>query len=322
MADLRDDRIYANGVDGLTGRYLIEPISTAELAAWGRRPDEDVRTSQWIRLAWENAAQDHLGLPFDVDPESLGQAGWGVVISAADTTGVLDELAPLLRRRERQAGKRFKILEHRPGETWPAWLERHRVGPGTINPDNVPYYLLLAGPPGLIPFSFQYLLAVEYAVGRLHFDDVAGYGRYAEAVVGYEEAAAPPHGDTAVFFGTRHDFDKATQLSADRLVRPLVDSFGPGGRYERVGGGRTRTILGESATKQSLAAVFGGDGPQGRPALLFAAAHGLGGWPPGHPDQRARHAPWCARTGRASAGSTPPIPSARPICWRTRGCTA
>jgi hypothetical protein len=61
MADLRDDRIYANGVDGLTGRYLIEPISTAELAAWGRRPDEDVRTSQWIRLAWENAAQDQRG---------------------------------------------------------------------------------------------------------------------------------------------------------------------------------------------------------------------------------------------------------------------
>ncbi|MBG0566716.1 hypothetical protein [Actinoplanes aureus] len=288
MTEPPEDRIYPNGIDGLTGRYLIEPISTAELATWERRP-EDVDTSQWVRLAWTNAKQDHLGLPFDVDPQNLGRAGWGVVVSTADTTGVLDELAPLLRHREEQAGERFKILDHLPGETWLGWLERRRVGPGSINPENVPYYLLLAGPPGLIPFSFQYLLAVEYAVGRLHFDDAAGYRRYAESVVDYEQAGAPRHDDTAVFFGTRHDFDRATQLSADRLVRPLVDSFGPGGRYERVGGGRTRTVLGESATKQSLAEVFGGDGPQGRPALLFAAAHGLGGWPPGHPDQHARH---------------------------------
>jgi len=289
MAEPQDDRIYANGVNGLTGRYLIEPISTADLAARGRGPDEMGGTSQRMRVAWENATQNHLGLPIDVDPDNLGQAGWGVVVSTADKTDVLAGLRPLLRHREQQALRRFKILDHRPGETWPAWLERHHVGPGSINPENVPYYLLLAGSPALIPFSLQYLLSLEYAVGRLHFDDVTGYERYAEAVVDYEKAGAPPHGDTAVFFGTRHNFDKATQLSADRLVQPLVDSFSGGGRYERIGGGRVHAVLGETAVKESLAEILGGDGPPGRPALFFAAAHGLGGWPPGHPDQHSRH---------------------------------
>jgi hypothetical protein len=285
-----DDLIYANGIDGRTGEYLVRPLRPAELAERARRPSEDPEVERWLRLAWENISQPHLGIPFDVDPVEVAEAGWAVVVSTAETTDVATALAPLIEHRRRQAGPRVRVLDHRPGETWTAWLGRHGVGPGSIDPDKVPYYLLVIGRPGLIPFSFQYLLDVEYAVGRLDFDDADGYRRYAEALVGYEEATAPPHGDAVVFFGTRHAFDGATQLSADRLVRPMADSFGPGGRFERaVGSGRTRTILGEPATKQALEELLRGDGPLGPPALLFTATHGLGGWPPGHPDQRARH---------------------------------
>jgi hypothetical protein len=287
-----EDLIYANGIDGRTGRYLLDPLPVADLAALGRRPSDDHDRDNWLRLASESVSEEHrhLGLRWDIDPEKVEEAGWAVVVSTAETTDVVDALGPLIRRRERQAGERCKVLDHRPGETWPVWLGRHGVGPGTIDPDKVPYYVLLAGRPGLIPFSFQFLLDVEYAVGRLDFDAADDYRRYAEAVVDYEETTAPPHGDAVVFFGTQHAFDPATQLSADRLVRPLAGSFGPGGRFERtVGRGRTRIVLGEPATKQALAELLSGAGPLGRPALLFTATHGLGGWPPDHPDQRVRH---------------------------------
>jgi hypothetical protein len=241
-------------------------------------------------MAWDTISQPQFGLPFDVRPENVGEAGWGVVVSTEDDTGVLNQLEPLLRRRCEQTGDRFRILEHRPGETWHAWLGRHEVGPGTIDPTKVPYYLLIAGSPSLIPFSFQYLLDVEYAVGRLHFDDAAAYRDYADAVVAYEAAAAPAHDETAVFFGTRHPFDAATGSSADHLVAPLAGSFGPGGRFERVvGPGRTLTVVGETATKQALAEIVDGRGAYGRPALIFSATHGMGGWPSGHPEQRLRH---------------------------------
>jgi len=48
-------------------------------------------------------------------------------------------------------------------------------------------------------------------------------------------------------------------------------------------------VLGEPATKARLCEILSGGGASGRPALLFSASHGMGGWPSGHVDQRARH---------------------------------
>jgi hypothetical protein len=282
--------IVANGINGLTGEYLIEPLAPAEVADREPATPAAQATAKWLRRAWDTISQPHFGLPFDVQPENVAEAGWGVVVAADDETGILEKLEPLLRRRREQTGDRFRILEYRPGETWPAWLARYEVGPGSLDPLKVPYYLLIAASPGRIPFSFQYLLDIEYAVGRLHFDDAVGYREYADAVVAYETADAPGHDGTAVFFGTRHPFDAATESSADHLVTPLAAGFGPGGRFERiVGPGRTRTVVGDAATKAALSEIVDGRGAYGRPALMFSATHGMGGWPAGHPDQRDRH---------------------------------
>src|SRR5262249_21881065 len=73
-------------------------------------------------------------------------------------------------------------------------------------------------------------------------------------------------------------------------LTPLAKSFAPGGPFERdVVGYRIETMIGEQATKSALAELLSGTGPAGRPTLLFSATHGLGGWPPGHADQVARH---------------------------------
>ena len=37
-----------------------------------------------------------------------------------------------------------------------------------VNPDKVPYYLLLVGSPEAIPFQFQSLLSVDYALSLIH----------------------------------------------------------------------------------------------------------------------------------------------------------
>jgi hypothetical protein len=286
-----DDLIYANGINGLTGEYLIPPLEPSKVAAQAKEPPEDPELARWLEQMWETINQPSFGLPFNVHPEIVAEAGWAIVFASDEADAVKKALEPLIEHRGRRVGgEKVKVLDHLPDETWQDWLARHGVGPGNIDPRKIPYYVLLIGSPDRIPFSFQYLLDVEYAVGRLDFDDAEGYQRHVTALIDYEEAAAAPHQKAAAFFGTRHTFDKATQLSADWLVQPLAESFQPGGQFaDAVPGYEIHTCLGPSATKAALGEILTGTGQLGRPGVLFSATHGMGGWPLGHPEQRARH---------------------------------
>ena len=79
-------------------------------------------------------------------------------------------LEPLIAFRRRRRVIVCKVLDYKKGEQTRGWYQRHRVSAGNVDPEIIPYYLLLIGPPDLIPFDFQYLLGVEYAVGCVAFD--------------------------------------------------------------------------------------------------------------------------------------------------------
>lgn len=286
-----DEKLVANGVSGLTGEYLIAPLDPADIAARAvQLPQDPALAAQLVSM---HTVMTHatFGIPLDVDPSDLVQAGWAIVFSTREDDDVKAALEPLVEHRRKRVGDaRTKVLEHRPGEDWTQWLARYRTAPGTIEPNKVPYYVLLVGGPDRIPFSFQYLLDFEYAVGRLDFDDADGYRRYVSGLIDYETADEPLRDAVATFFGTRHAFDGATRLSADLLVTPLTQSFQRGGRFASIASGyEVDQVLGDSATKATLAQIFSGSGATGRPALFFSASHGIGGWPSGHAEQRARH---------------------------------
>ena len=277
--------VCCNGIDGRDGSYLLPPLPLSELASAVRGGDADwggARELQaWLRLCGGEAIR---GLKEGLDPCRLAEAGWGAIFPAGPESAALREaLAPLLELRRAQAGSRFRELAgddgYRAGETKVAFLARHGAGPGPADPERLPYYLLLIGDPEVIPFSFQYQLDVQYAVGRLAFDRVEDYRRYAESVVAAEGGSSLRPRRVA-FFAPANPGDPATGMTSAYLAAPLAE------RLEReLPRWAVETALGPEATRRRLDGFLRA-GDERAPALLFAACHGLG-FPTGDPLQRA-----------------------------------
>jgi hypothetical protein len=282
--------ILPNGIDGSTGAYLVPGVSAAEIAALAR--------GNRLGAAELRDVRDKIGQPGDMpfplvehaDPDDLAQAGWAAVFpavapgaAAARQAEIRAALAPLLALRRAQAARtraqRYREYagEHgyRPGETKQQFLARLGAGPGPVNPDKVPYYLLLVGSPAEIPYRVQYQLDVQHAVGRLCFDTVDEYARYARGVV-EAEAGLAGRGRRATFFGVANPGDAATELSHAYLVAPLAGAI-----EARAGSGwAVERVFAAEATRARLGDVF-----RDAPALLFSACHGMG-FPGGDARQR------------------------------------
>jgi hypothetical protein len=280
--------LIGNGVDATTGEYLMPPIDVRELArlATGARLDGSDLVD--LRGKTLQGRQGTFTTVEGVDPNDLTQTGWAVVFPAADAgsevasrqAAIRDALAPLLALRRAGAGALYREytgeLGYQPGETKQQYLARLGAGSGPARPEKVPYYLLLVATPEEIPFRIQYQLDVHYAVGRIAFDTVEEYARYAHSVVDAETGrAGRPR--RAAFFGVANPNDAATRLSADHLILPLVE-YTDGRRP--LHGFTVDSHLGDAATRGKLTELLGD-----APAVLFTASHGMG-FPCGDAGQR------------------------------------
>jgi len=286
-----DDTLVFNGIDGRTGGYLLPSIDVAQLAriAFGHAPSATERDDVDVRLSLDI----DYPLKEGEDPDDLSQAGWAVVFpfvrkgseAASHQAALREALGPLLALRRAQASRRDdrRYREcvgpdaYRPGETKQQFLTRMGAGTGPVDPGKFPYYVLLVASPEEIPYRMQYQLDVQYAVGRIHFDTVEEYARYAANVVDAETRPGRA-ARTVALWGVENPGDRATRASARHLIAPLADYLERG----QADPWQVTRFLGEDATKARLAALLGGDAP----SLLVTASHGIG-FPAGDPRQRS-----------------------------------
>ncbi|MGP0062380.1 MAG: hypothetical protein ACLQGP_02095 [Isosphaeraceae bacterium] len=290
-----------NGIDASCGEYLSGELTAAEVAAAARGEmgvggvGGDDREALGERHRRDT--EKRLGPIAGTRPNDLASAGWGVIFASDLDPAVVEALQPLIDFRARQAGGRFQRFAGPEGyrvgdgqESVRTFLRRRKVLPSMpADPQRVPYYLMVVGSPGAVPFRFQYGLDVVYAVGRLWFEnpdgtpDLDAFERYARAVVESESVPGPWRPSRrAVFVGVANRGDRATSLGLGDLVRPLGAALAATEEV-RDAGWDVQTFGPELARKDDLAGLLNGPEP---PALLFTASHGMA-FPNGHALQYA-----------------------------------
>jgi hypothetical protein len=279
-SQLMDEELIPFGIDAETGRPLPSIDLSAERIAErvAVPPEEDKATAQrTIQLK-------SFGPITGIDEENLASAGWGIMFASSDPEADAIEAAlkPLLERREHQAGEFYKVFKkesgYKLGDTAVKWLGRQGNKPGLdlVDPANgVPYYLMIVGSPDTIPIQFQYQLDIYWAVGRLHFDNVDDYARYARSIVAYETVGNSRQRKQLAIFAPRHDFDRATQLFHDNVAQRFFDGAGVAPPLGKNQGFTLQGVMGEAATKQGFADLLSGRRDAGVPAMLLSGSHGM-----------------------------------------------
>jgi hypothetical protein len=215
--------------------------------------------------------EEHLGVASGVDPRKLKSSGWGVLFAADESPAVIEALRPLLDWRKAQAGPLYREYAGEAGYTEDS--KRTFLGDagglGLVDPklNGIPYYLLFVGTPAQIPYNFQYLVDVQYAVGRIHFDTPAEYRLYAENVVAAEKKQLVL-ARKAAFYGTANENDSTTQSSRTGLIEPLAKYVGEEALEE---GPKWEVACppAEAVTKAGLVGLV-----SDAPALVMVATHG------------------------------------------------
>ena len=299
-----DELLYFNGIDAISGSYLLPPISANLFAKTLEGVELDPKETAELKSWYYAKTKANYGLK-EGDPRDLAQSGWGVIFPAAGDPAVRAALKELLDWRQEQASRMHAHYYrefsgddgYQPGETKLNWLARHGMGPGPADPENVPYYLLLVGDPETIPHRFQTQLDVQYASGRLDFDNLDDYVSYAHSVVEAEKHQLA-RSRTITFYGVSNPDDPATNRSSTDLVTPLAEDTARDHTDWQV-----QLLPPEKSTKTRLASLLGGTET---PALLFTASHGAG-FPSGHPLQKQKQGALITQDWPGPIQSTKPM---------------
>lgn len=278
------EELMLNGINADGSNYSDElgvPITTemvSKVARGQKLTPEDLRDAK-MRKSLDEKKDEHFGVAEGIDATKLDEAGWGIVfpnnLPQKSVDALKEALKPLLDHRKKQAAKQTEHYYrefigqengYKQGENKNDFLKRFGRGPGPADPEKVPYYLMLVGSPETIPFSVQYQLDVQYAVGRIYFDRLEDYYQYATSVVAAETKGIS-RGKKAAFFGVANENDRATQMSAEHLIKPLVE-----GMKKDYKDWKLDVVDPSNATKANLSNYIGG---KKTPALLFTASHGM-----------------------------------------------
>jgi hypothetical protein len=267
---MSEELLYFNGINGATGEYGLPAMTPADLGKFVA--GQSVPSNLKELTDRKHQDEDHLAAIEGRDPKLLSDVGWGIIFAKGADPAIKEALSDLLKLRKEQAGDLFQVYDddnnpYEVRENKVDFLKNRKASTfGRVVPEQMPYYLLIVGSPKHIPYSFQYQLDVQYAVGRIHFETLQEYANYASSVVAAETGKVKLPRQINLF-GVANPDDRATELSSQRLIQPVLADLQTNHQDWQIS-----AFMREQATKAQLKDLLGGNQT---PALLFAASHGM-----------------------------------------------
>jgi hypothetical protein len=243
------------------------------------------------------------------NPNDLARQRWGVIAPPGKVGDeLLEAIRPLIEHRAAQQGADVRHY-HAPaiGGTAAAnaWIRQTYRSESTPEHER-PGYLLLLGDLPQVSAELQLQLGTAAQVGRLCFDDAAGYRAYADKVLRHEKA--PPSRSARALFFTTHDGSDETSSGYDALILPALELCDAVPRRDYP----VREILEVGAPDDWSMARLLEAARESDPSVLFTLSHGLGlSWASRAIGTRTRDVARCRGRWR----SVPEIPSRR-TRWR------
>ena len=156
------------GIEAETGARL-RGVTETDLA----QIDPDAKD---VRERGERGAGDHLAIS-DIDPNKLEEAGWCVVFTKDADPAIKQALEPLLKHREGEAKRLYKVFEgvsgFLPGDDARKWIERQGAGFDVVDPEHgVPVTIgidnsLWSRPVARSPSFLTEKIAARFLCGRI-----------------------------------------------------------------------------------------------------------------------------------------------------------
>lgn len=265
------ERVLVTGLVRGTGQ-VMGSLTIERVSEFVESEPRNADLERELRQSLESQSQASFSLESGIDPKDLSQAGWGVIFASDSDPAIRQALAPLLEHRRAQASRlrpnRYRELAgttgYHSGESKRAFLANHGApSSGPVNPDELPYYLLLVGTPDQIPFRFQKQLGVQHAVGRLDLSTLDEYRAYAQSVLQAEGVWRPQR---AAFFEPLLYAGTPAPDTPPPLLQPLAEWAGSQGRWE------VQQLFGPVATRNNLSALLQGSA---LPTVMVLAGEGL-----------------------------------------------
>lgn len=262
----------ANGILAETGDYGLE--TTVEEVYQAILAERKHRTSAEAAVEVTNQTKGTQGL---ADERDLEEARWALIIPDPVTPAVqahLDHLKPLIALRATQMKAEPPIFKCPPGLRFDTFVSQvAKLQFGDFDPVKLPYYLCVVAPPDdpALGWAFQQNLDAPYAVGRIWFDDPLDCKAYVDKLVARETAAAKSN-MAALFVAPVFPNDGATASSHAEFVLPLR-AWADSQAWSK---GVVLDLMDPdpanfSAQRKNIANRMSAN----RPALLFAASHGV-----------------------------------------------